>query len=295
MKINKKNATGALIITNENKDELNKKHFNFFKKIHNEFAKTKYGKKLEKEIRYGRYKPKAVSKKIWQEVLGPDVNNLRHHLVMYDIVNNFFKYNDQGTSGEYIFDYNERKLLIIASLIHDWGESVTGDISADLKNGKNEKKEFEAAKKIINEFTFKYNDLISKNNLQEAFDNVVIGKNEKLSRAFNAIERIGYLLIGIKAWEEGSNFYKDNNQFTKNLWWLTTNVFLNQIKELVKYSDKYPAVKFYLDKNKKKIDNIFAKMPEEIFLKYKKERAEKKKQFEEAKKVWVSSRDKIRY
>jgi 5'-deoxynucleotidase YfbR-like HD superfamily hydrolase len=275
---------------------LERNNFDNLKIIYNEFAKTKFGKDLKKEVRYGRFKPKSVSRKLWQEVLGPDVNNLEHHLVTCDIANDFFIYNDKKTTKELIFNYQERKLLIIAALIHDWGESIVGDVTFDRKSVVYEKKEHEAFKSILEKISLRNNSSVNFSDIEEAFEKVVRGKEKKLAEAFHAIERMGYLLTGVRAWRKGKLFLQKNVKFSQGLWWLANNVALNQTKKLIGYGEIYPAVSYYLDKNRKWIDEIFSKMPDEIFSKYEQEESvERKKQFNEAKRVWMESRDRINY
>jgi len=275
---------------------LERNNFDNLKIIYNEFAKTKFGKDLKKEVRYERFKPKSVSKKLWQEVLGPDVNNLEHHLVSYKITNTFFVCNDEKISGSSIFNYHEKKLLIVAALIHDWGEAIVGDVTFDRKSAAYEKKEYEAFQCMLKKIFFRDADVVEFLDIEEAFEKVVGGKEKNLAEAFNAIERIGYLITGVRAWKKGKLFLRKDAKFSQGLWWLANNVALNQIKKLIEYSEIYPAVRFYLDENRKWIDEIFAKMPDEIFSKYEgKESIERKIQFDEAKKNWLASKDKIDY
>src|SRR3989339_355513 len=53
------------------------------------FTSTKYGEKLAHNIRYGRYKPQSMSNEEWRNLLGDDVNNLYHALVVYNITKGY--------------------------------------------------------------------------------------------------------------------------------------------------------------------------------------------------------------
>jgi hypothetical protein len=269
-------------MSNSNLENKKQRDLTYFKKFYFKFGETEYGKKLEKEIRYERFKPDSISSELWEQVLGPDVNNLKHHLVSYDITNDFLRYD-----GKYNFDYREKKFLIISSIMHDWGESIVGDVVFDHKNDEHEKREFLALQKILNEINFNEDDRVD---FQESFEKVLKGKDEKLSITFNAIERLGYLFTGIRAWQKGYEILSKDKVFSESLWWLANNVALNQAKKLIEYGESYGAVKFYLNKNEKIVSEIFSKMPKSIFLKYeKKESIERMKQFDEAKEIWEKS------
>jgi deoxycytidylate deaminase/5'-deoxynucleotidase YfbR-like HD superfamily hydrolase len=268
------------------------KKYDQYKKIYTIFSKTKYGKKLAKKVRYERYKPKSVSKKLWENILGPDVNNLKHHLVTFNIAKLFFD-DSKKQSGSYVFNPDEKKLLAIAALIHDWGEAITGDITTDLKSLSAEKKEITALESVIKDISINSPD-VNFADLQGSFRKAIKGEDKKLFITFNAIERVGYLLTGVRAWKKSKLFVKNNKQFSNGLWWLSNNVALNQVEKLIEYSKSFSVVKFCLGENSKVIDEIFVKMPDEIFSNYeKKESIERRKQFSKAKKAWLLSKKKI--
>ena len=255
--------------------------------IYNLFANSKYGRKLNKKIRYQRYKPIELNNNEWEKLLGFDVNNLKHHLVVYNQTKNFI--NEDKNQNAY--PINHQTLLLLTSINHDWGESIVGDVMFDLKDEEHEIKEEKAIKKIFNELIFSFND----KELNELFNltinitkNRQTEKNDDLSHRFNMIERLGFLETGINAWNLSTDKnFKNQKNIQEKLQWLTNNVMLNQISELVSNREKYLPIRKTLANNQEIIDNIFKYLPENIFDLYHNHEIDKNKQkYTKAKEDW---------
>ncbi|MBD3244616.1 MAG: hypothetical protein GF335_01335 [Candidatus Moranbacteria bacterium] len=272
-----------------------------FNDLHNLFVQSNYGRIMIAKIRYERYKPWNLDAKEWEKLLGPDVNNLKHLWVVYKLARNFI--NDQiyapkefknRTKGEF-FSYNqaETESILLASLIHDWGEAEIGDITFEKKDkNKNLKQdEIVALRKIAANLINDGSEGILLDKINEVIDRVILkSSSSRIGRAFNAVERQGYLLNGVKAW----NLSKSKSmefELSDKLKWLSNNVFLNQIPALVEYSKiYYPIYKTLLDK-RSQITEIFMEMPDDNFKNYNIDELDQKiEQFKKAQRAWFSSK-----
>ncbi|MBD3363321.1 hypothetical protein GF362_06410 [Candidatus Dojkabacteria bacterium] len=235
-----------------------------FKDIHEAFASTKYGEILAGNIRYERFKPLHISPQEWYTLLGDDVNNLTHLTYTFNLAHDFLTTNNdalqQNTNGyleKSIFNQDEEQKLLLSALIHDWGEAVVGDIPFDIKTEEDEELEFHAFDQIIHEINEQTSINLDSNFIKETLLEVVFGMDSKLSKAFNAIERLGYLTTGIKAWFKSTEIQEDDPILSQNLEQLANNVLLNQIPTLIEYASIYPAVHKYLTSHEESISQAF--------------------------------------
>ncbi|MBI2013094.1 MAG: hypothetical protein HYS88_01460, partial [Candidatus Colwellbacteria bacterium] len=101
-----------------------------FEEIYELFAGSSYGKILRQRVRYGPYKPEELSNEEWVKILGPDVNNLEHLKTTLAITNDFIyraRYpHPEWQPREINFSREEKELLCLTAVIHDWGEAVVG-------------------------------------------------------------------------------------------------------------------------------------------------------------------------
>ena len=260
-----------------------------FGQINSDFASSKYGKKLADEIRYDRYKPKGVTNAEWENLLGVDVNNLKHLRLTYGLTRQFIRHSSDLSSSskteikEIQLTLEEQENLLLAAIVHDWAEAIVGDISYDLKTLKEESVEFEELKKIAGDIYGEDNKKLLIR-INYVTDTIIKDSNTKIGKIFNIIERVGYLRMALRAWQKSKEV---NDNLKTNLEWMTSNVFLNQISKLIQYSETYPAVALYLEKNTKLINDAFDNLSNEAFSKYNpSEIEEKTKQFKEAHKNW---------
>lgn len=229
--------------------------------LHEQFSQSSYGKTLAGAVRYERYKPSDVSHKQWEALLGPDVNNLRHLVFTHELAIDFIKAQAYSASP---FTQPESEKLELAAITHDWGESLVGDVTFEAKTVEDEMKE-EVAMKQIAELIVKPHQSPTAPQITEAFSMIVLGGDTRLARAFNAIERLGYLTTGLRAWHKSSEVDTDVRD---HLHWLANNVLLNQVPTLTRYVDEYPAIGMYLAEQTGLITEVFNHMPAASFNKY---------------------------
>jgi len=278
-----KNMEVPVSIKSDNKDVG-------FGEINNEFSSTEYGQKLVNSVRWDRYKPSDVPNIEWEKLLGVDANNFKHLRLTYGIARQFIKYSDQLSDSlkdeeleDHQLNQKEQEDLLLAAIVHDWAEAVTGDHSYDLKTQKDEETEFEEFKKLTGTIYKDKEELLSRINF--VTDTIIKDTDSKLGKMFNIIERVGYLRTGLRSWEKTK---ETSGDLKVNLEWLTSNVVANQISKLIQYSETYPAVALYLKENRELINDAFNNMPDDAFSRYSPtEIGDKTEQFKTAKEKWV--------
>ncbi|HSW91446.1 MAG TPA: hypothetical protein VLG09_02275 [Candidatus Saccharimonadales bacterium] len=251
--------------------------------IHEEFEKTDFGKALASRVRYERYKPAEVTNERWVELLGADVNNLTHLTLTYGLTRNFIHLTDQLQPG--YFPEDEEKILQIAALIHDWAESIVGDVSYGDKTALDEKEEQQAFESHVAEFyTGDATDLIDRARKEVVFDHA---GESKLGSAFNAIERVGYLRTALRA--SSHVIARDAPDCEPGLCWIVADVLSQQPTPLQHHAESLEAVRQYLLAQHERIstayelidhdDSVFDNYPVE-------QRAAKRIQFEDSYAKW---------
>lgn len=255
------------------------------------FTETEYGKRLRENIRFERYKPATVGRDTWEHLLGADVNNLRHMRLTYGLTRKFIDTEEHPPRSwkkevpiDARFSEREQEDLLLAAIIHDWAEAVVGDITYELKTTVHEEAERAAFRDILQDIFGTEKTRVLAARIDEVVDAVVNDHTTKLGKAFNAIERIGYLRTCLRAW----NIHKETTgELRSGLEWLANNVLLGQIIPLVRYAKVYPAVEIFLRENSGTITEAFNNMPENVFENYAAEaRDDRKKHFEEARIQW---------
>lgn len=178
-----------------------------FEEIYEFFADSPYGEVLRQRVRYGDYKPGEMSNGEWVKILGPDVNNLEHLKTSLAVAQDFvYRARDphpewRPGAEEIKFTRDEEELLCLTAIIHDWGEAVVGDILFHKKTEEDSEKEFEVLERLIEEIGCrKFADSLAEKMHLAA--GIAFGKEERVSRAFNAIEHIGYGNNALRAWKE---------------------------------------------------------------------------------------------
>src|SRR3989339_1894173 len=210
------------------------------------FTSTKYGEKLAHNIRYGRYKPQSMSNEEWRNLLGDDVNNLYHALVVYNITKEFISENNHLYNQQ--LSYDEKMTLLLAAIIHDWGEAVVGDISHGLKTETDENNEIKALHKIAKEITKSYRGGILTAQAIESINAVVFDTSTKLGNIFKAIEHIGFFKTAMNAWEQSKN-KKNSAKFAMDCY---KHALLSATRYKKQKKKKPPLLKKYKKKKKKK-------------------------------------------
>ncbi|MFH0891768.1 MAG: hypothetical protein V1867_03235 [Candidatus Falkowbacteria bacterium] len=248
--------------------------------LHNFFAQTKYGQSLVKNIRYGRYKPEHWSNEKWEEVLGIDVNNLRHLLNILMFTKEFVE------TAEGMFSEKTKSILLLSAVTHDWGEAVVGDIITDLKTGEQEKKELIAFREVASETLSLYKEKEYYATMNSVED--VIFSDSFLHSVFkNVVEELAALTTAIRAWQEAKNYPAEASY----LQWISVNVFV-YIHKPLKWAGYFELVPKFFAANRDVITEIFTAMPTPVFEHYNydlKEKAQKIEMFEKAKTLWFQA------
>lgn len=155
--------------------------------LYDRFAKSDYGRDLEQKVRFDAFKPAATSNTTWCELLGDDVNNLRHMAHTAMIAETFAA--QQNLSGD-----DTRRLLTVAQT-HDFGEAIEGDIPLPDKTAADEHRERDAYKLISCEL---FGDEIG-TELTKNVWRVLMREDEEMGAMFNAVEYIGYAQTALRA------------------------------------------------------------------------------------------------
>jgi hypothetical protein len=237
-----------------------------FSQIHQNFSATEYGKKLKAGIRYGLFKPVDVSNEEWERHLGPDANNLEHLYETLLLTQRFLA----GNPADHFTDYEE-ELLQLTAIVHDWGEAEVGDINYDLKTKSDEEREMVALKKVMLDVLGPSSEMV-----YGQIRLILINPDQGIGPAFNAVERMGYVSTGIKAWEAAKNV---DGVLKQKLLYLGQKVVTQHLVKLFEYSRSYPSVLSFLVGEKRVIDGIVADATENL-------PQRKEAWFKDAKKTW---------
>ena len=235
-----------------------------FMGIHQSFSETEHGQRLADNVRYERYKPEGVSNERWVEVLGPDVNNLSHLTFTYGLTKSFV-HQLEKTDPNCLTD-QEKGTLSVASLIHDWAESVVGDLSWDEKCKDAEAEEAAAFDKSLADFYDGESSDI-KEQIKLARDEVIYNPESKLGRIFNAIERAGYIRTALRA---SKHVIKgDAKDCEDGLRWIVGDVFGNHIIKTLEYANDYPPIYQLITDRTDDISDAFSVVNSKVFENYK--------------------------
>lgn len=246
-----------------------------FNSIFIKFSKTDYGKTLGANIRFSEFKPESMSNEMWVKVLGKDVNNLFHMSVSLDITKYFLntcvtpsKKWRVKTPQDAVFSNEEQKDLLFTSVIHDWAEAIIGDIPLTSKKESDEDKEMVILHELLHKILGNGRDKQNIDKLANNVKSILTDRSTKLGKAFNAIERIGYLKTAMKAWYLARD---SEEELRKKLMHLSTRVVTVHSPKLIEYADIYPAVHSYLLYKQKPISDVFAqneKRDQELYEKW---------------------------
>jgi len=235
-----------------------------FKEIHNEFASTDWGEKLKGNIRWSGHKPSEIKDEDWGKILGRDANNLEHLVAIKGLTLSFLKYcknPGEKWKGEIPeaahFSTEEQQLLLLTATVHDWGEAIKGDIPYYHKTEQDHTEEMQELRTIIAEILGKI--LVDKRSLDiktitDKILDILTHTDSKLGRAFNIIERVGYVRTCIKAYNRPKN---GDEKLETALKMLACRAVPDQIRTLVDYVKIYPPILIYLRHHKETINNIF--------------------------------------
>lgn len=259
--------------------------------LHYAFAETEHGQRLASAVRYSVYKPDSVSNERWQALLGIDVNNLGHLKLSDGLAKSFIRNFDRESPGSLSED--DKSLLRVAALTHDWAESVVGDTNYGDKTAHHEAAEQLAFEQNLSAFC---NGRVSdaEELVQRALSEIIFSPSTRLGQMFNAIERVGYMRTALRASShviEGSAL-----DCTEALRWLVADVLGHHPPVLIDYANQYPPVRLYLENQRSAITSGFQIIKPDTFDNYAAEKHDKKKQsFEASKTIWHQWRVKTKF
>lgn len=253
--------------------------------IHTAFEATEYGQILANNIRYARYKPEAVTNERWVELLGADVNNLTHLTLTYGLAVDFIRSMEQNQPG--FFEADEVDRLKVAALTHDWAEAIVGDTSYGDKTADHEQQEQTAFREHFRNFA----DGRISSLIDDARSGIIFDHNgtSKLGRAFNAIEKVGYMRTALRA----SGHIANNTapECDAGLRWLVADVLVNQPESLIGHAENFVPIKHYLQNQSTLISRAFHQINNdpEVFTRYPtSDQRAMQKQFEHSYAVWTT-------
>lgn len=248
-----------------NSEELSRELFQ-------QFAQSEHGKKLSQNTRFDLFRQDLASKIEWEKILGKDVNNL-HHMKLTSGLTRWFidknrelnKENEDSKSKldgteKVTLGRDQRERLILAATIHDWQESIVGDLPAPFKTVETEENEREVLIEIINEFSEIFKNPEIYYLLLEIVDQIIFNDESLEGKIFNLIEILGYFRVAIIAWQKKDEV--SNQELKKSLIDLAVKVAQKNSDYLVKQSSFYPAVKYFLNlpKVKQSLEEINSKI-----------------------------------
>lgn len=221
-----------------------------FNEIYQTFAATQHGDQLRRNVRYGTFRPTEVPQTIWERHLGPDVNNLRHLYLSVGLTKSFLAGNANPPvhwtgriTDEAKFNAEEQALLLFTAVTHDWAEAETGDIAYPLKTVSDEEQEMVILERLIDAVLGDKQNRSSIAQLTRQVQAVLSDKKSKLGKAFNAIERGGYVRTGIRAWHESR---RTEGTLAESLQKMGREVVIHHIPVVKGYAEVYPATDTFL-------------------------------------------------
>jgi len=248
--------------------------------LYEKFHASEYGQSLDGKPRWERYRPSNVTPEEWIKLLGPDADNLQH-MELTNKITNIFLHRDEGSLD---LSDEEKEYLLVASIIHDWGESYDpelgrgGDINYELKTLSDAEKEQEVFHRV-------YDELIGSEDvkLRYILSGIVFDSTTKLGRIFNSIERTGYLHTALIAHQKSRT---TDDDIKGNLEWLTAGVLSNQAIPLMEYAADYKPVWSYLQAVSPLIDEAFETIDENIFVRHGQTENDRRERYRQARTAW---------
>ncbi len=231
-----------------------------FGAVHERYAKSPYGQKLEQDVRFRWFKAESVSNSDWEDLLGSDVNNLRHLNQSYGLARRFIMRNhnpgisDRGSvSPDALFTPKEQQLFLFTAIAHDWAEAEVGDIQFGTKSETDAESENMILRRIIGEMLPDV-DPTESQLLGDQVVGILDDTSSKLGKAFHVVERLGYLRTGLTAWKKSQEMAGDEQH---GLQLLTLNVTGRHVPHLLSYKETYPAVGSFFTSLAPRLEEVF--------------------------------------
>lgn len=221
---------------------------------HAEFAATTFGRKLARQVRYGRYKPTGVNNGVWERLLGADVNNLRHMPLTRGLMGDFIRVNNRHVPDSITPDDAAR--LKVAAEAHDRAEAVKGDKSYSLKTRADEVAEQAAFRRHFD--VLGVGSPAVRSLIAHAVDEIIFDKNGATpnGRRLSAVEHVGYMRTALRAADHVAEgqlpYYLD-----RGMRGIVADVMGNATPVLLKHAEEFPAVDSYLDAQRDRMSAAF--------------------------------------
>lgn len=211
------------------------------KELYNTYATSEYGQSMEQKTRFDVFKPEWATTELWCDILGDDVNNLRHMAYTARIAEYFAQGEDLST--------DQTNLLLRTASTHDWGEAVIGDIPLPDKTGADERAERRAYATIARDLIGNPDSM----RLTSEVWSVLSHEDEDAGDQFKTIEYIGYCTTALKAGKMAVLMSQDistynisrvqKDQLVSGLSGLNRAVEVGNFKTLSEMSRRYKSVR----------------------------------------------------
>lgn len=208
-------------------------------------AESNYGQLLRENVG-ARYKMWAWSDQArFIEVMGPDVDPVLHGAHQAEtVVKPFVEF--QNVSDRPHFTYEEANLLYITNLLHDAHEGLTGDIPKPDKTPESDAQELRINRQVVSELMGWRNGHPLLEGMQQIMGDVA--GTTRIGRAFEAIERAGYLQTGLRAWSMRNHSQLNFSERFRTVA-MGRIVSLDSAAHLLKYANEFPYVDHLLSTN----------------------------------------------
>lgn len=169
-----------------------------YQEIKDALRNSEAGASLAQTYRWGQFRNGESNNK-WVDAIGMSAQVFTHGDLFFHLGETFLRYEDGRFTRE------EQQTFLMGIAVHDIGEAKingrgVGDVSAQVKTAKDEKREVKMAYKAIDSLELP-DDL--KEKLLDSYKKVVEGGDPKLNFAFKALEKIEYIITAMKVYENG--------------------------------------------------------------------------------------------
>lgn len=217
------------------------------------FGESEAGVSLKNTYRWSTFRGRE-SNQFWEWMLGVTANDFKHGKLMYGIAISFLHL-EPGR-----FSSARQETFLFGILCHDWGEAIidgkgVGDVSAQIKTDKVERKESIIARRVIRSLSLP-SDI--KKKLLNGYEQVVDGKDEELHLAFKALEKMEYFVTALKVFQRCKQLHaKGGAGIEQELPFVGRVLVYDLSKILDVYVPGYPSIGAYLQNISGLVDEMF--------------------------------------
>lgn len=222
--------------------------------IYHALLHTKAARSLRETTRYQPFRHSTESRSYWRKVLGPSGVTLSHLKQVYAITQQLLQHEARVHPRR--FSRADQEMLLIAALVHDFGEAIldeqsVGDIPAPLKGAEHDRREKKVFRQVLALLALK---APLKKKIWTSYLNACHNKKPHLHQFFHLIEHIDYLDTGIRVYE---NTKKRRLPIRRGAH-LVGQILTFSIPLLVNYSrNLYPSTHAFLRKRHRIISAMF--------------------------------------